>query len=593
MSEECETRLRIVHINDVYVLENFPRLKTLVAEQRAAYKNCVCVLAGDFLAPSLLSSLNKGAGMMHCMNLLGFDMVCFGNHENDVDVGSLRKRVSEFKGAWLNSNMPGFDPVLPEHTTLKLVSENDDTTTREVGFLGFLIGGEGFEATYRDDSFGGASDSITAVLSCHEAASARLRTAHPEVDCVVPLTHQDLAEDRVMAATGLYPVVLGGHDHDVIREAVPVAAVKENGGGGSVVVVKAGADAVKAALVDLSWAAGTPRGAAPTVDVELVDVANYAEDPETAAAVELKLAPLRALDAATLLNLDRATMERFGGAATATRNDESTLVMSSKGTRFGPSTFATFLATLGAECARTDFSAINAGAVRGDRDYSLVEDGGSGKVTFADLQRECPFPSNVVVATCSGAVLAAAVRESRAGWYQENGPVECSNALHCDEDAKVTVASDGKSCDLVGIGGAPLDPDKLYSALLDTYDVKKNPALAAWKVEHPEYFPPEDAGRPMLPILVERLAKMLFLTIVDADGDGKGDVHEVEAAFDAFDKNGDEEWSSDEINEALKSKLGDGASDLVATTMLSIADADGNGSVSKSELLTVIESLTV
>ena len=65
--------LRILHINDVYKLDNFPSLKTLIDEQSCPSENddspdglCV-ILGGDFLGPSLLSSIDAGASMVDCM----------------------------------------------------------------------------------------------------------------------------------------------------------------------------------------------------------------------------------------------------------------------------------------------------------------------------------------------------------------------------------------------------------------------------------------------------------------------------------------------------------------------------------------------
>ena len=60
---ECKAQLRIVQVTDVYTLLNFPRLKTLIAEKRSEVEatggKCISMLTGDFLAPYLLSSLDK------------------------------------------------------------------------------------------------------------------------------------------------------------------------------------------------------------------------------------------------------------------------------------------------------------------------------------------------------------------------------------------------------------------------------------------------------------------------------------------------------------------------------------------------------
>ena len=52
---------------DVYTLENFPSLRTLIIEKRAEFEEkyganskTISVLTGDFLMPYLLSAIDKG-----------------------------------------------------------------------------------------------------------------------------------------------------------------------------------------------------------------------------------------------------------------------------------------------------------------------------------------------------------------------------------------------------------------------------------------------------------------------------------------------------------------------------------------------------
>ena len=60
---ESKAHLRIIQITDVYTLVNFPKLKTLIKEKAAEVEatggKCISMLTGDFLAPYLLSSLDK------------------------------------------------------------------------------------------------------------------------------------------------------------------------------------------------------------------------------------------------------------------------------------------------------------------------------------------------------------------------------------------------------------------------------------------------------------------------------------------------------------------------------------------------------
>lgn len=74
--------LRLVCFNDVYTLDNLPRLLNLVRHHRAhsPADRTLVTLAGDFIGPSMLSSLDKGRSMIECLNAIGVTHVIFGNH---------------------------------------------------------------------------------------------------------------------------------------------------------------------------------------------------------------------------------------------------------------------------------------------------------------------------------------------------------------------------------------------------------------------------------------------------------------------------------------------------------------------------------
>ena len=96
--------LRVICVNDVYELDHMPRLKTAISQLKT--ENTVVLLAGDFLAPSLLSSLDSGRGMVDVMNDVGIEYVCFGNHEQDIAHKDMLKRIRESKFKWINTNAP-------------------------------------------------------------------------------------------------------------------------------------------------------------------------------------------------------------------------------------------------------------------------------------------------------------------------------------------------------------------------------------------------------------------------------------------------------------------------------------------------------
>ena len=98
-------RLTVVQVTDVYTLENFPRLKTLLHDVRETNPTTISMLTGDFLAPYLLSSIDKGHGMMRMINETPIDYLTWGNHEADIDHKEVCGHVRGYRGKWLNSNM--------------------------------------------------------------------------------------------------------------------------------------------------------------------------------------------------------------------------------------------------------------------------------------------------------------------------------------------------------------------------------------------------------------------------------------------------------------------------------------------------------
>jgi 2',3'-cyclic-nucleotide 2'-phosphodiesterase (5'-nucleotidase family) len=78
--DSTQARLTIVQITDVYTLDNFPSVKTMLQTIRSQQQGgkVVSMLTGDFLSPYLLSSIDQGAGMMMCINETPIDYLTFG-----------------------------------------------------------------------------------------------------------------------------------------------------------------------------------------------------------------------------------------------------------------------------------------------------------------------------------------------------------------------------------------------------------------------------------------------------------------------------------------------------------------------------------
>jgi len=527
-------------------------------------------LAGDFLAPSLLSSIDHGHGMVDVMNAIPVDAVCFGNHECDVPHASLMSRISEYKGKWLNSNMRSFnetEPIepgkLPDHHLIELEGG------RSVALIGLCCGGGKSASLYREGAFNGHAAKITPVLEAVDDAAARARAAYPKVDCVIPLTHQDMPDDLALCSRD-FPVVLGGHDHGTFNETSD-----------GTLVIKSGEDAFKVAVIDIEWDADAPPAPAPPtrVSVELVQLSQprrhkgppmelqYPPDPDIESLVAKWQKPAVELQSAVLARMPPGKY-------------------TSVGVRKGEVSMATLICTAMNHVKDTDGAVINAGSVRGNKFYE------DGLIGFADINAECPFPSANIVVQISGAALSGGIAHSRLPWKGGAGgrgeAGASGDALHCDDKMKV----DPETLEVTVVDGQPIIADKVYDILIDSYLMQSNPIFKEYADKYPERVPPDDSGQPALPILVQYFCDKVWSGLVNISGDSQTYESCIDHFFDEADLDKSGDICEDEMLEILKKRTNNcpGVARVIASQCLSFADLDKDGKVSKAELIKFMQA---
>src|SRR5437899_11997315 len=113
-SPRARLPLTILQLNDVYstVPVDVPggagglaRVATLKQQLAAAGRTPLLVLAGDFLSPSVASSVFKGEQMVASLNAAGLDLATLGNHEFDFGIDVLIQRMAEARWQWVISNV--------------------------------------------------------------------------------------------------------------------------------------------------------------------------------------------------------------------------------------------------------------------------------------------------------------------------------------------------------------------------------------------------------------------------------------------------------------------------------------------------------
>ncbi len=215
----------IVQVNDVYEiapltggkLGGMARVATIKKEQLKTDSNTFLVMAGDFLSPSVYNSLKyegkriRGEQMVDAMNAAGFDIAVFGNHEFDINENELQERLNESSFQWISSNVlfkynGNIIPFtknktpLPEKYIIN-IKDNDGTTAR-IGFMGITL------------------ETPTSPYVHYKDPLATAKKIYNELkdscDAVIAVTHQFIADDRILAKElPALSVIVGGHEHDM------------------------------------------------------------------------------------------------------------------------------------------------------------------------------------------------------------------------------------------------------------------------------------------------------------------------------------------------------------------------------------------
>jgi len=304
--------------------------------------------------------------------------------------------------------------------------------------------------------------------------------------------------------------------------------------------------------------------------------------------------PIRELETATLYELKHGE------------------VLSSVNARHNDVSMARALATWVRQCLRCDAVVINSGTVRGNKEYSDT-------ISYGDLKKECPFNSAMIVVSMPFRVLRAGVLLSRTPWKEaEEGTrakKECASALQVDEG--ISIADHAPA---TVMSRPPESDEELFSVACDVYVLRKNNVFREYCEAFPDRVPPSDAGRPLLPILVEFFCAGMWRQLIDGasyqvmstsslenfqrsakPADENMELTDSEAyhldkgaskIFQLLDENGDGKIDIKELQNKVCHLLGDRlSSKIVIEQLMQMADDDADGMLSQDELLMAIRKV--
>lgn len=231
-TDDGKIEIVFLQLNDVYEIAasdggrigGMARVATLLKKLERENPNTFCVLAGDFLNPSLIGQLKvegkriSGEQMVEVMNAVGVDFVTFGNHEFDVKQHELQARMNESDFKWLGTSVREVvdnqqvkfhkikNGVKEEALDNYLLEVGDkDGTTAKIGLFGTTISSNPKKYVYYQDYYNRPIEEAQKLeKSC---------------DVVIGLTHLEIDQDIELAKKMPVnvPLFMGGHDHDNMR----------------------------------------------------------------------------------------------------------------------------------------------------------------------------------------------------------------------------------------------------------------------------------------------------------------------------------------------------------------------------------------
>jgi len=421
---ERSARITILQLNDLYDIMpvekgkkgGLARVATLRDRIAKESPDAVLVLAGDFLSPSTMSSVFQGQQMVATLNAAGLDLATFGNHEFDFGEQVTLQRMRESHFTWVSSNV--LDPTtgLPFGDAVSFV-------LRDVGGIRVAFIGLTTPETHVLSKGAANLKFLDPIAAAKDVVARAHRT---QADVIVALTHQDMADDKTLAAAvPEIDVILGGHEHDPLDARV-----------GKTLILKTGSEAVALGRIDLLVSIGKD-GRRVETKWELIPVTDEIPEKADVAAIVKRYEGSMA-----------AELNTPAGTTTVPLDTRNEVV------RVKESPVGDLIADLMREAMKADVALVNGGGIRGN---SVTP---AGPLTRGDVLKILPFANKIVKLEVTGEALRTALENGLSQHEKTAGRFPQVSGLRYAFDPQKPAGSRLTS---VAVGGKPLDPAARYS----------------------------------------------------------------------------------------------------------------------------------
>ena len=401
-------------------MPSFAKFATFIKAERAAHPNLLFIHGGDSLAPSVLSSLDRGAHVIDLLNNLNPDLMAISKREFSFGEDILIMRSQEALFPFISNNIRNIDTQLPYSSFEEGVIINVN---------GLKIGVMASVSDVVLERYSPKKTIFDDVVESAIITSANLRAAGAQM-IVLMYDNKDqrlanLIDDGVIdilfetsyVEDGIFPP----SDPRYIHHDIASGFV-------STVDIAYHPDAVQKIEI---------------VNLQHVELSDIEDNPETKILIDNYITPL-----SFMLDMKLGiTNTSFSTKRSDVRTKENA--------------FANFIVDSMRIKSKTDIAMINGGAIRGNKIYEVGDE-----ISRRDIQSELPFRNTISKIEITGAELLSAIEHgldcmaitAGCGVHLSHMKVRFDPALPSGQ--RIVSAT---------VDGMPVDLEKTYSLATTTY----------------------------------------------------------------------------------------------------------------------------
>ena len=214
------TEILILHTNDMHAkIDNFAKLAYLADSLRKTHPHVFLFAAGDNFTgnPVVDMVADKGFPMIDLMNQCGFDVSALGNHEFDLGLEFLNKRMGQAKFPFISCNIDASGTILRQPKPYVVFNAGENLKIVVLGII--ELGENGLPDSHPSKLTGlKFSDGI--------ATAQKYADLKKKNTVFIGLTHLGILDDvRLAKAMPQLDLIIGGHSHTLIDTAMVVNGV--------------------------------------------------------------------------------------------------------------------------------------------------------------------------------------------------------------------------------------------------------------------------------------------------------------------------------------------------------------------------------